>query len=152
MDLCRYMRPAFCPRLVKPNTSTITSISDSKFREWLESLDMTALAAAPTASHPPSSNTASKSLDVAAPPTLVDVRGRWTVMHASKVVSQENSTSINLCPGDEVRIALQNFRVMNVLYSSVAEAPQVACTLLDSHRTHLAVSAIDTNRHLETGV
>lgn len=110
---------------------------------------MTALAEAPTAASnlQLGSNAASKSLEIAAPPTLVDVRGLWTAIHGSRVVSQENRTLVDLCPGDEVRTALQNFRVVDVLYGSVAEAPQVACTF---HAESTVLCLPLTDRHQPT--
>ncbi len=121
------MHFAHCRRINKPNASTIDSIPEEHraFREWLKSLDMTALVeASPVGGRQLASSTATgNNVTVDAPPDLVIVRGLWTALRGSRVVAQRNTSFVNLCAGDEVRTALQNFLVKEVLYGR-GDVPQ----------------------------
>ena len=121
-----YLRPASCSTIEKPNASTIAGIQDTDFRVWLDSLDIEQSPETATAEAPSKmSSTSSKVLHVLSPPTLQRVVGHWTVIENSRIATQENHSFVNLCPGDVVRTALQNFQVVEVQYQTVHSLPTI---------------------------
>ena len=107
-----YLSAPPCPMVRKPSTEAIANLTDPTFREWLKSLDMTGLVDTRFGSHK-DHNVRAELLQVR---TLKAVPGQWYITHASRVISQHNETPTKLEPGDDVRIALQNFRVQNISY------------------------------------